>query len=156
MSNDNEIEAIRQKKIADMVNKNIVPLPENVVNIESVDHFNQVVNDYQDSLIIVDFCAEWCGPCKSFGPHFEALQKENFAAGSNIIFSKLNVDHHQSIAQQFQVSGIPTTLFIKGKKLVHRCLPDRFQPGLRPRQRPVRRRRVAAGCERIRRRGRSR
>ena len=120
MSNDNEIEAIRQKKMADMVNKNIVPLPENVVNIESVDHFNQVVNDYQDSLIIVDFWAEWCGPCKSFGPHFEALQKENFAAGSNIIFSKLNVDHHQSIAQQFQVSGIPTTLFIKGKKLVHR------------------------------------
>jgi len=118
MSNDNEIEAIRQKKMADMVNK--TPLPENVVNIESVDHFNQVVNDYQDSLIIVDFWAEWCGPCKSFGPHFEALQKENFQAGSNIIFSKLNVDHHQSIAQQFQVSGIPTTLFIKGKKLVHR------------------------------------
>ncbi len=119
MSNDNEIEAIRQKKMADMVNRNIIPLPEDVVNIESVDHFNTLVNDY-DSLIIVDFWAQWCGPCKSFGPHFEALQKEYLKAGKNVIFAKLNVDENQSIAQQFQVTGIPTTLFIKNKKLVHR------------------------------------
>ena len=118
MSNDNEIDAIRQKKMADMINQNIVPLPENVVNIESVDHFNKLVNDYEDNLIIVDFWAQWCNPCKAFAPHFEALQKEFLPKG--IIFAKLNVDEHQSISQQFQVSGIPTTLFIKGKKLVHR------------------------------------
>ena len=118
MSNDNEIEAIRQKKMADMVNK--VALPENVINVESVDHFNTIVNDYKDSLIIVDMWAPWCGPCKAFGPAFEALQKEYLKAEKNVVFSKLNVDNHGSIAQQFQVTGIPTTLFIKGKKLVHR------------------------------------
>ena len=101
MSNDNELDEIRQKKMADMLNENIVPLPEDVVNIESVDHFNTVVNDYKDSLIIVDMWAPWCGPCKAFGPAFEALQKEYLKAGKNTIFSKLNVDNHQSIAQQF-------------------------------------------------------
>ena len=85
MSNDNEIDEIRQKKMADMLNENIVPLPEDVVNIESIDHFNKLVNDY-DSLIIVDFWAQWCGPCKSFAPHFEALQKEYSKMGKNIIY----------------------------------------------------------------------
>ncbi|MHA1720220.1 MAG: thioredoxin family protein [Promethearchaeota archaeon] len=120
MSNDNEIDAIRQKKMEEMLNKNIVNFPENIVNIESVDHFNNVVNDYKDSLIIVDMWAPWCRPCLAFAPAFEALQKEYLKAGKSVIFSKLNVDEHGSIAQQFQVTGIPTTLFINNKKLVHR------------------------------------
>lgn len=93
-------------------------IPNQVIDINGVDHFNQLVNDFQDSLIIVDNWAEWCGPCRAFAPVYDELQKEY--ASKNVIFAKLNVDHHQDIAAQFQVTGIPTTLFIHNKKLVHR------------------------------------
>jgi thioredoxin len=121
-----DIEAIRHKKTADMLNNNSIQFPNAVVEIESVDHFNQLVNDFKENLIIIDFWAPWCGPCRAFAPAFKALQKEYQA--KNVIFAKLNVDENQAIAQQFQVSGIPTTLFIRGKKLVHR------QVGMAPKQ----------------------
>jgi len=119
MSEDLDLEAIRLKKMSEMMSQSQqTPVPDGVVDIESVDHFNKLVSDYKDDIIITDFWAAWCGPCKAFAPAFSALQKE--FKNKRVIFTKLNVDHHQDIAQQFGVSGIPTTLFIKGKKLVHR------------------------------------
>lgn len=123
---DMELEMLRQKKAEEMMGAGSKPaIPNAVIDITSIDHFNQLVNDYPQNLIIVDNWAEWCGPCKSFGPIYESLQKEYLSKG--VIFTKLNVDHHQAIAQQFQVSGIPTTLFIHNKKLVNR------QVGMTPR-----------------------
>ncbi len=116
MSQDKELEKIRFRKMKEMMTTK--QLPDNVVNISSVDHFNEIVNDYKESITIVDFWAPWCGPCRAFAPAFESLQQEYKTKG--VIFAKLNVDELGEIAQQFQVSGIPTTLFIKNKKLVHR------------------------------------
>lgn len=118
MSEDIELEMIRRKKMAEMAKAETISIPHTVVEIKDVDHFNQLVNDYKEHLIIVDNWAPWCGPCRSFAPIYDALQKEFEPKG--VIFTKLNVDNHQDIAQQFQVSGIPTTLFIHNKKLVHR------------------------------------
>jgi len=116
---DMDLELIRKKKMESMMNQQKAkPVPDNVIDISSVDHFNELVNDFKDHLIIVDNWAEWCGPCRSFAPIYDSLQKEYLAQG--VIFTKLNVDHHQAIAQQFQVTGIPTTLFIHNKRLVHR------------------------------------
>ncbi|MHA1675352.1 MAG: thioredoxin [Promethearchaeota archaeon] len=116
---DMELETLRQKKAEQMMaGESKSAIPDEVINITSIDHFNQIVNDYKDNLIIVDNWAEWCGPCKAFGPIYESLQKEYLSQG--VIFTKLDVDHNQAIAQQFQVTGIPTTLFIHNKKLVHR------------------------------------
>ena len=113
---DKELEMIRLRKMKEIMSAK--PFPENVIDITSVDHFNEIVNDNKEDLLIVDCWAPWCGPCKAFAPAFEALQKEYIP--KRVLFSKLNVDNHGTIAQQFQVTGIPTTLFIKGKKLVHR------------------------------------
>ena len=65
---------------------------------------------------VVDFWAEWCGPCKQMTPEFEKAAKEI----KNIKFGKVNVDGNQDLAGRFQVMSIPTTIFFKNKEQVDR------------------------------------
>ena len=68
---------------------------------------------------IVDFWAEWCGPCKIIGPEVEeAAQKLT----GKVKVGKLNVDDHQEIAQQYEVMSIPTLLFLKDGIVVDRTV----------------------------------
>ena len=126
MAEDNTLNTIRHQKMAKIMTQTTQSFPENVLSITSVDHFNELVNGFQNNLIIVDFWAPWCSPCIAFGPTFEALQKEFMS--KQVLFCKLNVDELGSIAQQFQVSGIPTTLFIVNKKLMQRNVGMQNKP----------------------------
>jgi thioredoxin 1 len=77
--------------------------------------FSELIN--QDTPVLVDFFAEWCGPCKTLAPILKQV-KENLGDGVSII--KIDVDKNQAIAAKYQVRGVPTMLLFKNGKQVWR------------------------------------
>ncbi|WP_292901000.1 thioredoxin [Nonlabens sp.] len=76
-------------------------------------NFKNIVN--ADKPVLVDFFADWCGPCKMLIPVLAEVKKE---LGDAIKIIKVDVDKNKSLADQFQVRGVPTLiLFKKGKKV---------------------------------------
>ena len=67
--------------------------------------------------VVVDFWAEWCGPCKALSPTIDEISQE---LGTGMKVCKINVDENQSLAQQFRVMSIPTVVFFKNGEAVNR------------------------------------
>lgn len=75
--------------------------------------FSDLIN--QDKPVLIDFFAEWCGPCKTMSPILKEV-KDNL--GNDISVIKVDVDKNQALASKYQVRGVPTLmLFKKGKQL---------------------------------------
>nr|WP_317043093.1 thioredoxin [Chitinophaga jiangningensis] len=68
-----------------------------------------------DKLTVIDFWAEWCGPCRAIGPVIEELSKD-YAGKVNI--GKVNVDHNPQLSVNYGITSIPAILFVKGGKVV--------------------------------------
>ncbi|MBM3286581.1 MAG: thioredoxin [Candidatus Eisenbacteria bacterium] len=66
---------------------------------------------------VLDFGATWCGPCKAMDPTMAALAGEY---GDRVVVSKLDIDEAPSLAQRFGILSVPTIIFFKGGKEVHR------------------------------------
>jgi len=64
--------------------------------------------------VVVDFWAEWCGPCKAIGPSLEELAHE---LGEKVTIAKLNIDENPQAPSRFQVRGIPTLILFKDGKI---------------------------------------
>ena len=79
-------------------------------------NFQETVLD-SDKVSIVDFWAEWCGPCRMVGPIIEELATEY---DGQAVIGKVNVDHNPEISQKYGVRNIPTILFIKGGEVVEK------------------------------------
>jgi len=65
-------------------------------------------------LILLDFWAEWCAPCKSFAPIYEAASR----AHPDVLFARINTEQEPVLARQFQVQSIPTLLAVKSGTVV--------------------------------------
>ncbi|WP_147678739.1 thioredoxin [Algibacter pacificus] len=77
--------------------------------------FSELIN--QDNLVLVDFYAEWCGPCKMMNP---ILKDVKSVLKDRVSIIKIDVDKNQGIAAKYQVRGVPTMLLFKSGKQVWR------------------------------------
>jgi thioredoxin 1 len=71
------------------------------------ENFNEVVGS--DGLVLVDFWAEWCGPCKMFGPVFEKSSEQH----GDITFGKVDTEAQGELAQAFEIRSIPTLMAVR-------------------------------------------
>jgi len=94
--------------------------PENVtpseyIELESEERFEELIDEHD--VVLVDFYADWCGPCKMMEPTVESIAAETAAA-----VVKVNVDHFQGLASRFGVRGIPTVLLFADGERVERAV----------------------------------
>ena len=87
-----------------------------IMKVTSANFEEEVLNS--DKTVLIDFYADWCGPCKMFSPIVEAVAEEN----EDIKVVKIDVDNAQDLAMKYQVMSIPTTVIIKDGKEVNRVV----------------------------------
>jgi thioredoxin 1 len=116
MSSDDELEAIKDKKLAELQKEAATKalmssITEPIVLTDS--NFASEVAKYP--VMLVDFWAPWCGPCRMVSPIIEQLSREY---SGRVAFGKVNVDENQRIAASFGIQSIPTLMIFKGSKAV--------------------------------------
>ncbi len=84
------------------------------------DNFKDIVD--KSDIVLVDFWAEWCGPCKMFAPIFEEVSEKH----SDIVFGKVNTEQEQQLAAMFQIRSIPTLMIFREQIVIF------AQPGMLP------------------------
>ena len=80
----------------------------------SDENFNQIIDE--NPIVVVDFWAEWCGPCRAMNPIIEEL---SLIYENKIVFAKLNVDKNPISPSKYGISSIPTFLIIKNSQVMN-------------------------------------
>ena len=80
--------------------------------------FSDTIN--KNDIVIIDFWAEWCGPCKNFSPIYEEASEKH----EDIVFAKVNTEEEQELGASFQIRSIPTLMIFREKIILY------SQPGM--------------------------
>ena len=123
---DNELERIKKRQLEELLKHQQEQdirekLP--VMDLDS-SNFHDAVS--QNNLLLVDFWAEWCGPCKSMHPIFSRMAKKY----EQVRFARVNVDNSQDVAKKFNVQSIPTFIMFKNGQVVQQMIGAIGEPGI--------------------------
>ena len=88
----------------------------NIIDVTETEFNDQVIEASESKLIVVDFWAPWCGPCKQLTPILEKIISKS---GDKITLVKINIDENQQIAAQLRIQSIPTVYAFKNKQIVN-------------------------------------
>ena len=95
-------------------------MAEAVIGCHTVEEWNHQLELAKESgkLVVVDFTATWCGPCRFIAPLFADLAK----TFTNVVFLKVDVDELQTVSQEWKVEAMPTFIFLKAGQVVDRMV----------------------------------
>ena len=123
---DNELNRIKKKQLEDLLqhqHEQRIIQDEPVLELDST-NFDEV--RLKNKLLLVDFWAEWCGPCKTMHPIFSRMAKKY----NHVRFARVNVDKSQDLAMKFNVQSIPTFIMFKKGEIGQQMIGAVGEPGI--------------------------
>ena len=123
---DDELDRIKKKQLDDLLKQQqeqLVVQETPVIELNSSNFDDALL---KNKLVLVDFWAEWCGPCKSMHPIFSRMAKKY----SHVRFARVNIDDSQNIATKFNVQSIPTFIMFNDGKVVQQMVGAIGEPGI--------------------------